>query len=344
MDNNRGRILYIDIARGIGILLVILGHCIFNTESFVRTFIYSFHMPFFFMLSGMTYKPVVCDTMSNTMKQSLKKKRFLLLVYAIFSTVFLLKDVVIGAFSENIIWIIINEGYSTLLFDGINVLWFVSTLIVTEVLFDFCRFVFKKTKNLMGGLAFLSAGAVMISVCIQPMIQSRLLLVPFRVLMRPLSMVCFFGAGVFFTQKNTFGRLVEQIKKSNTVYVFISILTIAGAFLAKNNGIVDVHNLYYGENFILFFITSFYFSIALILLSIEIERFKKISNLIMFMGRNSLFIMLTHNYFGMIEMCHICFHKMESFSDYLSFCVVLVIEYLLVKIIGEKIIMVLKRI
>jgi fucose 4-O-acetylase-like acetyltransferase len=47
------RIEYLDIARGIGILLVVLGHNDFEAISlFVHQLIYSFHIPLFFFLSG----------------------------------------------------------------------------------------------------------------------------------------------------------------------------------------------------------------------------------------------------------------------------------------------------
>jgi polysaccharide biosynthesis protein PslL len=47
------RIEYLDIAKGIGILLVVLGHNDFEVISlFVQRTIYSFHMPLFFFLSG----------------------------------------------------------------------------------------------------------------------------------------------------------------------------------------------------------------------------------------------------------------------------------------------------
>src|SRR5829696_4262817 len=47
------RIEYIDIARGICILLVVMGHNDFAVVSpFVYKVIYSFHMPLFFFLSG----------------------------------------------------------------------------------------------------------------------------------------------------------------------------------------------------------------------------------------------------------------------------------------------------
>jgi fucose 4-O-acetylase-like acetyltransferase len=52
------RIAYLDVAKGLGILLVMLGH------NYIKAFlpgleqlIFSFHMPFFFLLSGMLFKP-----------------------------------------------------------------------------------------------------------------------------------------------------------------------------------------------------------------------------------------------------------------------------------------------
>lgn len=46
------RIEYIDIAKGICILLVVLGHELTWNDA-LRYFIYSFHIPMFFALSGM---------------------------------------------------------------------------------------------------------------------------------------------------------------------------------------------------------------------------------------------------------------------------------------------------
>ena len=46
----------IDIAKGIGILLMILGHCN-GLPYLLRNFIFSFHMPLFFIFSGYFYKP-----------------------------------------------------------------------------------------------------------------------------------------------------------------------------------------------------------------------------------------------------------------------------------------------
>jgi polysaccharide biosynthesis protein PslL len=52
------RIAYLDVAKGIGILLVVLGHnYVRSSVPEMGRFIFSFHMPFFFLLSGMLFKP-----------------------------------------------------------------------------------------------------------------------------------------------------------------------------------------------------------------------------------------------------------------------------------------------
>ena len=48
------RIEYIDAAKALGIIAVIVGHCFWRTSiPYLVPFIYSFHMPMFFMISGM---------------------------------------------------------------------------------------------------------------------------------------------------------------------------------------------------------------------------------------------------------------------------------------------------
>ena len=53
------RLDYVDVAKGIGILLVVLGHCLVfggSWSSNLFWYIYAFHMPFWFTISGYLYK------------------------------------------------------------------------------------------------------------------------------------------------------------------------------------------------------------------------------------------------------------------------------------------------
>lgn len=77
-----------DVAKGIGILSVIVGHGSANPVP-LRTFIYSFHMPLFFIISGFFMKPTQTLTWDFVKKQM----KSLLLPYAISCVL-----VIVGAF------------------------------------------------------------------------------------------------------------------------------------------------------------------------------------------------------------------------------------------------------
>ena len=57
MENKR--IEYIDRAKGIAILLVILGHCCGSVDEPINRYVLSFYMPLFFILSGLSARPIV---------------------------------------------------------------------------------------------------------------------------------------------------------------------------------------------------------------------------------------------------------------------------------------------
>src|SRR3546814_14106427 len=54
-SSDLGRLEWIDVARGIGIVAVVVGHV--WTRGGLRDAMYSFHMPLFFLLSGLLSRP-----------------------------------------------------------------------------------------------------------------------------------------------------------------------------------------------------------------------------------------------------------------------------------------------
>ena len=67
--NEKKRVLWIDVARGIAILLVVLGHCIGNLFNPGNRFILAFHMPLFFFLSGMCISESVISAKNYLVKK-----------------------------------------------------------------------------------------------------------------------------------------------------------------------------------------------------------------------------------------------------------------------------------
>lgn len=57
------RVVHIDIARGIAIILVVLGHCCQSADMALNRVILSFHMPLFFFLSGVFAKSETAKTL-----------------------------------------------------------------------------------------------------------------------------------------------------------------------------------------------------------------------------------------------------------------------------------------
>lgn len=78
------RVTHIDIAKGIGILLVIFGHnwIVLNDKSEIYNIVYSFHVPLFFFLSGIFFSP------GKSFPATLKEKADSLLKPYLVTTVF----------------------------------------------------------------------------------------------------------------------------------------------------------------------------------------------------------------------------------------------------------------
>ncbi len=78
------RVAYIDIAKGVGILLVVLAHNDLQAVApFLHRIIYAFHMPLFFFLSGLFFKP-------ETPFWEMLRRRLNTLVKPYFFTIFII--------------------------------------------------------------------------------------------------------------------------------------------------------------------------------------------------------------------------------------------------------------
>ncbi|MCH5210662.1 MAG: acyltransferase family protein [Oscillospiraceae bacterium] len=88
---NQKRLDYIDIAKGIGIILVVFAHTLVpqirensSFAGFLWIFIYNFHMPLFFFLSGWLFEKGL-ERYNNKVKFILGKLEYLMLPYLTFS-------------------------------------------------------------------------------------------------------------------------------------------------------------------------------------------------------------------------------------------------------------------
>ena len=83
MENKSTRLEYIDIAKGIGLILVVFGH-LFSYNGELSIIIFSFHMPLFFFISGYCFCPHKYNDFESFL---VKKVKHLVIPYLIFSIV-----------------------------------------------------------------------------------------------------------------------------------------------------------------------------------------------------------------------------------------------------------------
>lgn len=135
-DKAAPRLAWLDAVRGAGIILVVAGHS-FN-DPWIRSPIFLFHMPLFFMLAGYTTKAEPLGEML------VKRARSLLIPYACFFAVVTAADLALGALLHDPVsldWRDPVRALGTALYGGqmlkgsYAVFWFITCLFAAQLLF-----------------------------------------------------------------------------------------------------------------------------------------------------------------------------------------------------------------
>lgn len=148
------RINWIDMAKGGGIILVVIGHCL-NPNSVINSVIFSFHMPLFFIISGYLLKSDV--TISHFLY---KKSVRLLLPYFFTFIIYFFAYTIIDNNSNAWQEYLINLSKSYALGNGlvyswidtqpVGPLWFIVCLFCAEIVF-LCILNSTQNKYFQGG-------------------------------------------------------------------------------------------------------------------------------------------------------------------------------------------------
>lgn len=295
MDANK-RLKYFDVVKGIGILLVIIGHLqgddIFSLSPYILpfcTWIFSFHMPLFFIVSGMLInyrkdKEIPFST--------LVKKRFkgIMIPYFCFSLIYL-SVVFYALFIQKSIMpetLYVNLWYVFSTY-GMSVLWFLPTLFFGEILF---LFLLKKLKQ---KLLIVSVVLITIVFSLINFLTKQLTfsspagerLHEFSLsVMRPFLALIFIFIGYMIF--NIF-KESEKIRWKE-IAIGVALILIGVLFFQKNGG-VDFRSLVQ-KNLFFYYLCSVSTSLGLILLC---KNCHVTLRLLTFCGKNSLIIMAVHN-------------------------------------------------
>ena len=139
------RIEYIDIAKGIGILLVALAHADVSIFSpYLHQLIYSFHMPLFFFLSGYFFNPEISFwKLSEKRFNSILKPYLVTILFIYIASISFSNMRFVTAFGR-----ILKSLYATGYYIDWVQLWFLPSLFVTSLFaFLFYRIVLIRIKN-----------------------------------------------------------------------------------------------------------------------------------------------------------------------------------------------------
>ena len=129
MSPRTGRIIELDIAKGLGILSVIL----YNTlpASPLHTALGGYMMPLFFVVSGLVMQRDAC---SFSLRRFWEKNARLLFYYILFSAIYLLCSAVTCIAGHGSYKALALDGIAALVGCGFNVLWFFSALFLGKLL------------------------------------------------------------------------------------------------------------------------------------------------------------------------------------------------------------------
>lgn len=323
---DKERINSFDIAKGIGIILVMLGH-VLPGESYVRQFIFSFHMPLFFFLSG-----AVTTSSTRIVKDAVYIQiRKLLINYAFWSGMYLLFDFVANYCILRKIELAdvgINL-YLSVTFEGIYVLWFLPALITSKIILILLT---QKTQNRI----YLTTLAI--SLFFIPIILFESLHIfdksPFDMKLYALLLTILRNITVssFALLGFAFRDIVKRITRSPSV-VKQALLLLPFVFnLLLCNLHVPIDYFYFRTGVpVLSLSLGVTGTIGVVALSSIIARMENgVAKFWIFLGRNSLFIMATHEYFLLSSLTWMAvFLVLSSANVYIHALLLICLELLL---------------
>lgn len=277
------RLVWIDQLKAIGMFFVIWGHCIQRCKTkVILKGIYSFHMPFFFLLSGLTINPDKYVRVTQFLKEKAKSTLY---PYAIMSFVLLplwYYNRSIGVVQDDgILKIIIGIFYSNSaeIRATTNAAWFLVTLYVAEVLFYLLHKYLKED-----GRIFLASFMLALLGIVASM-GDEVANAPFHL---DVAFVAQMYICIGYILRKHLSYVLDCIREAGK-YKGVIVLLMISSFFAMINTTVDLSNENYG-NILYTLISSLGISLALIYI---FQYIPKIS-LLSYIGKNTIIYLLVH--------------------------------------------------
>lgn len=283
------RLEYIDIARGIAIILIVLGHTITYSQNcrIIYKIIYSFHVALFFIISGYTYKIKKEESFLTFFKRKFTR---IMVPYYIWAFLFIIPFYIFGSSTGDAIGanysmlelkkIVFNVFYANgnlFALKQNSALWFLPSLFSMEIIY---YYIIKKCDNNKNLTAIFLILEFLIAI----------ITYKFMKFIFPLGINTCLHYGIFYhigylMKKNNF---MDSITFNNVL--FLIIITITGLFAALlNYRVVSAIDYAYGNLYFAIF-SGIFLSISVLIISKKIKR----SKLLEYIGKNTMGILVFH--------------------------------------------------
>ena len=270
---SRERLLYIDIARGISIILVVFGHIV-DLTSFEK-FFFSFHVPVFFMITGMMKKIQGGGRWNegNDVLHWLKKRlKTLIISYVVFEIVFVIVFVLLNGCTWDVIrWNLIDVvTLHTRSFGP----WFLICMFLAEFIFSF-------------------ANSCVYNSLIRRIVVASLFALPFIIETENYYVLMIFQAFIavgFMEIGYTISRKISN-RKLNLLYI-IGLLVVYCT--ANVNGLFGIYGLEFGKSKALFLFSTVIGTISFMGICTNFNKLNSFTKMVSFFGRNSLWFLGFH--------------------------------------------------
>ncbi len=300
---NKKRLVWLDMAKGIGILLVIYCHTC-REFTVINQWICSFFMPMFFISGGYTYKHKKNFLLANI-------KRILLPYYfwGFAGVFFTLASGIADGTLKNLNFV----DYFLDLILGVSMenypLWFLCAFFVTKTLFDIIQHSIEMLKKHGETVCLFLEMFAVVAITVLGFVISMQKISGFTVFRADTGMIMlpFFYIGKYISVWNKKVDLsVPAVAIGAAVLLVLNIIT--GVYW---NGLVSVNSNEYG-NVLAFYISSITGSLFVFAFCILLEKVKYISEFVAWFGKNSMEIMCTHAL--VLRVLAVCFIYILKFS------------------------------
>jgi acyltransferase len=281
----KNRIEWVDTAKGLGIVLVVLGHALPGSEM-PATVIWSFHMPLFFFLSGFTAKPWAPGATPALMRNL----KCLVVPYVFFSLVAIASWLTAkGELFSGSVWSAqleqmaygVSGPMEHMRYD--QPLWFFTCLFSVRLLFAGLTAILPSKPLQITGILLLALAAHAV---VFPLVSSMVWNLDVAVVA-----LVFFAGG--YALQNSQAAPSPEAKPASWAIGLVALLVMAAAVAA--NGRVDMNSRAFG-NPLWFYVGAF----AGIALTVQIaKRFDRV-NLLKVLGNASIVIFPVHCMFSLM--------------------------------------------